>query len=59
LSMLANPPSCGCMGLTQLFKSNKHNAVFGLLRNCVILWLLKGAYDYYCKSQTVLRPKGP
>jgi len=47
LITIAHPPSCGCMGLTALFKSNKHNALLGLFRNCVILWLLKLAYDYY------------
>jgi uncharacterized membrane protein YphA (DoxX/SURF4 family) len=54
LSMLAHPPSCGCLGLTGLFNSNKHNALFGLFRNCVILWGLKVAYDYYFKSPTVV-----
>ena len=50
LSTLAHPPSCGCMGLTAVFKSNKHNALLGLFRNCVILWLLKVAYDYYSEK---------
>jgi len=49
LSTMAKPPSCGCMGLTAVFHSNRHNAIFGLLRNCVILWVLKGAYDFYVK----------
>src|SRR5436309_1396132 len=30
LSTLANPPSCGCLGLTGIFKSSKHAALFGL-----------------------------
>ncbi len=47
LSTMAHPPSCGCMGLTAVFTSNRHNAIFGLLRNCVLLWLLKGAYNHY------------
>jgi len=50
LSTLANPPSCGCMGLTAVFESNRHNAIFGLFRNCVILWLLNAGYAYYYKS---------
>lgn len=50
LSTLANPPSCGCLGLTGLFKSNRADALFGVGRNVVILWLLKFAYDYYCKA---------
>lgn len=45
LSTLAHPPSCGCLGLTGIFKSSKHAALFGLLRNCAILWALKFAYD--------------
>jgi len=45
LSMLANPPSCGCLGLTAVFQSNRHNALLGLARNCAILWLIKLAYD--------------
>ena len=57
LSTLAHPPSCGCMGFTAVFKSNKHNALLGLFRNCVILWLLKLAYDYYsAKDQAPVRP---
>src|SRR6266581_5444913 len=58
LSTLAHPPSCGCMGLTAVFKSNKHNALLGLFRNCVILWLLKLAYDYYSeKDLASVRPQ--
>ncbi len=57
LTTIAHPPSCGCMGLTAVFKSNKHNALLGLFRNCVILWLLKLAYDYYSeKDQASVRP---
>ncbi len=47
LSIMANPPSCGCMGLASVFSSNKHNAIAGLARNCIVLWLLKGSYDHY------------
>ncbi len=58
LTTIAHPPSCGCMGLTAVFKSNKHNALLGLFRNCVILWLLKLAYDYYSdKDQASVRPR--
>src|SRR6266705_2660968 len=57
LTTIAHPPSCGCMGLTAVFKSNKHNALLGLFRNCVILWLLKLAYDYYSEmDQASVRP---
>ena len=45
LSTMANPPSCGCLGATGVFKSNKHEALFGVLRNCLILWALKWSYD--------------
>ncbi len=55
LSMLAHPPSCGCLGLTGLFNSNKHNALFGLFRNCLILWGLKAAYDYYFKPSSAAK----
>ena len=47
LSTMSNPPSCGCMGLTAVFRSNRSNAVLGLLRNCVLLWLLRGSHEYY------------
>ncbi len=47
LSTLANPPACGCLGLTWAFASGKRGAVLGIARNCVILWLLKTSYDYY------------
>jgi len=58
LTTIAHPPSCGCMGLTAVFKSNRHNALLGLFRNCVILWLLKLAYDYYSdKDQASVRPQ--
>src|SRR5690242_2775782 len=45
LSTMAHPPSCGCVGLTGIFNSSKHEAIFGLLRNCIILWLLKLSFD--------------
>jgi hypothetical protein len=41
LSTMANPPSCGCLGLNGAFASNKQAAIFGLLRNCVLLFLLR------------------
>src|SRR5262249_28961551 len=47
LSTLAHPPSCGCLGLTGLFKSNKQAAVLGLGRNCLLLWMLRASYSYY------------
>jgi hypothetical protein len=47
LSFIASPPSCGCMGLSTAFHSNKHNAIFALARNSLILWLLKAAYDFH------------
>src|SRR5262245_11496817 len=49
LSTLAHPPSCGCMGLTGMFKSTKQAALFGLIRNCLILWCLKLSIDYYAE----------
>lgn len=59
LSLLAHPPACGCMGLTGLFLSNRHNALFGIFRNCVILWLLKFGYDYYIKAPQTVPPERP
>jgi hypothetical protein len=47
LSTLAHPPACGCMGLTGMFNSSRHAALFGLVRNCLILWCLKLSMDYY------------
>jgi hypothetical protein len=46
LSVMAHPPSCGCLGLSGIFSSNRQGAIFGLARNCVILWALKAAYDF-------------
>ena len=54
LSTLAHPPSCGCVGLAGIFNSSRHEAVFGLLRNCVILWMLKLAFD----ADAMTAPKG-
>ena len=45
LSLLANPPSCGCLGLTHIFMSARKEALFGIVRNVFLLWLLKPAYD--------------
>jgi hypothetical protein len=57
LSTLASPPSCGCLGMTGIFKSNKEAALFGMFRNCVILWGLKLAYDYYsAEERASVRP---
>ena len=50
LSTLANPPSCGCLGLTGIFNSNKHAALFGLVQNCLILWALKFSYAHHFNS---------
>ena len=50
LSTLAHPPSCGCMGMTALFKSNRHNALFGLLRNAALLWCAAWAYGYHFRA---------
>src|SRR5579859_3807583 len=47
LSTLAHAPSCGCLGLTGIFNNGKHDAIFGVFRNCVILWALKLSYDAY------------
>jgi Methylamine utilisation protein MauE len=52
LSTLAHPPSCGCMGLTGIFKSTKDAALFGLIRNCLILWCLKLSTDYYAQLKS-------
>jgi len=48
--MTSKPPSCGCLGLSAIFSSAKHEALFGLFRNVVILWALKLSYDYYFKK---------
>ncbi|SRR6266511_1222022 len=49
LATLAHPPGCGCLGFSTVFKSNKSNAVFGIMRNCLILWMLKAYYDFFFK----------
>ena len=38
------------MGLTHIFLSERHNALLGIFRNVIILWLLKFTYDYYFTS---------
>lgn len=45
LSTMAAPPSCGCLGLTGAFSSGRQGARLGLARNCVILWLMRVAYN--------------
>jgi hypothetical protein len=40
LATLANPPTCGCPDLLGLFTSNRQKAVFGLIRNIIIMGLL-------------------
>jgi hypothetical protein len=32
-----------------MFNSSKHEALFGIFRNCVILWALKLTMDYHFK----------
>jgi hypothetical protein len=44
-STLAHPPSCGCLGLTGIFQNSRHEALLGLARNFLILWLIKWSYD--------------
>jgi len=57
LSTLADPPKCGCLGLTGMFNSSKHEALFGVFRNCVILWALKLSFDHHFKpEQTAAEP---
>jgi hypothetical protein len=47
LSTLANPPFCGCLGLTGVFNSGKHQALFDLARNVLILWALAVSYRHH------------
>ena len=47
LATLAHPPACGCMGLTGMFKSTRQGALFGLARNCLVLWCLLISYHYH------------
>lgn len=49
LSTLADPPKCGCLGLTGMFNSSKHEAFFGVFRNCAILWALRSSFDHHFK----------
>jgi hypothetical protein len=50
LTTLAHPPACGCMGLTGMFGSTKHEALLGLVRNCLLLWCLKLSMDDYKRA---------
>lgn len=47
LATLAHPPACGCMGLTGMFRSTRHEALFGLVRNCLILWAVLISYNHH------------
>ena len=47
LSTLANPPSCGCLGLTGIFQNSRHEALLGLARNFLILCAIKWTYDWH------------
>jgi len=49
LTTLAHPPSCGCLGLTGMFTSTRHAAIFGILRNVLLLCGVRLSYDYYIK----------
>jgi hypothetical protein len=40
LTTLANPPSCGCLGLTGIFSNSRAEALLGLSRNVLLLWLI-------------------
>ena len=55
LSTLANPPSCGCLGLTGVFENSRHEALLGLARNFLILWAIKWSYDrHFPANQTAI-----
>lgn len=47
LRTLATPPSCGCPGLHGLFSSNCDAALFGMIRNVVLMLLLLGTFAAY------------
>lgn len=58
LTTMAHPPACGCLGLTGMFSSTKKAAMFGILRNCFLLWGLRFSYDYYVKPASALPSAG-
>ena len=47
LARMAHPPRCGCLGLTGAFAEGRQGAVFGLVRNCIMLWVLKASHQLY------------
>lgn len=49
LTTLAHPPACGCLGLTGMFSSTRQAAIFGILRNVLLIWGLRYSYDYYVR----------
>jgi len=56
LTTLAEPPSCGCLGLTGVFESSKHEALFSFIRNVILLIYLRYLcrnYNNYTISDTV------
>ena len=55
LSTVANPPSCGCLGLTGIFQNSRHEALLGLARNLAILWAIKWSDDrHFPADQTAI-----
>ncbi len=50
LITLANPPSCGCLGMIGLFKSSRHAALFGIVRNTLLIFALALHFRHYCTT---------
>lgn len=58
LSTLADPPSCGCLGLTGIFKNSRHQSFFDLTRNVLLLWAMTLSYSAMFHSESPLNNSG-
>jgi hypothetical protein len=63
LLTLAHSPACGCLGLTGIFNTTKHAAIFGIFRNCMLLWAIWLSYNYHqsapFKAAAIASLQGP
>lgn len=53
-----NPPSCGCLGLVQLFESHRAEALFGLGRNLLLMSALMAVVSWTKQGRNI-KPVSP
>jgi hypothetical protein len=57
LSTWAHGPSCGCLGLSDVFYSERANAVLGIVRNCAVMLMLAEGLRVYSTARTSLQTR--